>query len=184
MLPDSQNNLGQAQHQRYQGLGQGQGLPQGLIFSPSFIDKSCSGWSIKSFECAPRQPGQSGSSPALLTQGFRPRSRTSPGIDLANHLEAHISPHRCYFQKWKALALLGPQLSRLHPAPHKKDEHRNVGDQFHLFLVLLGVLCWSRPVGPLGPSNFFYPIFTGGTTWKLMKSPYKVKIVGGSQGCH
>ena len=48
---------------------------------------------------------------------------------------------------------------------------------FTFFLVLLGVLCWSRPVGPLGPSNFFYPILTGGTTWKLMKSPcnYKVK---------
>ena len=46
--------------------------------------------------------------------------------------------------------------------------------------------CPVLHAGPLGPSNFFQPIFTGGTTWKLMKSPsnYKVKIVGGSQRCH
>ena len=39
---------------------------------------------------------------------------------------------------------------------------------------------------PWDPPTFFQSIFTGGTTWKLMKSPsnHKVKNVGGSQRCH
>ena len=33
LFPDSQNNLGQAQNQRHQGVGQGQGLPPRIDFN-------------------------------------------------------------------------------------------------------------------------------------------------------
>ena len=48
----------------------------------------------------------------------------------------------------------------------KRDGHCNDGDQFHLFLVLLGALCWSRPVAPLRASNIFNQFIAGGATWK------------------
>ena len=43
----------------------------------------------------------------------------------------------------------------------KRDGHWNVGDQFNLFLALLGVLSWSRLVAPLRPSNIFHLIVRG-----------------------
>ena len=66
--------------------------------------------------------------------------------------------------------------------PTKKDGHRNVGDQFHLLLALLGVLSWSRLVAPLRPSNFFYLMVYGDfldfhvvppvkSGWKKLKGP-------------
>ena len=66
--------------------------------------------------------------------------------------------------------------------PTKRDGHRNVGDQFHLLLALLGVLSWSRLVAPLRPSNFFYLMVYGDfldfhvvppvkSGWKKLKGP-------------
>ena len=68
----------------------------------------------------------------------------------------------------------------------KRDGHQNVGDQFHLFSALLGVLSWSRLVAPLRPSNNFYLIVRG----RLYQFPCgppcgnRLKKVGGSQGYH
>ena len=39
--------------------------------------------------------------------------------------------------------------------------------RFHLFLLLLGSLCWSRPVVHLGPSNFCQPLFHRGDNMKI-----------------
>ena len=81
-----------------------------------------------------------------------------------------------------------PKPNKIHHTllPTKRDGHRNVGDQFHLFLALLGVLSWSRLVAPLRPSNNFYLIVRG----RLHQFPCgppcenRLKKVGGSQGYH
>ena len=72
------------------------------------------------------------------------------------------------------------------PPLKKRDGHQGGSDQAHYFLVLLGVLCSSRLMAPLRPSNFFQPFSTGGTTWKSMMSSYdyKGKFSGGTQRCH
>ena len=57
MFPDSQDHLGEVQHQRHQGVGQEQGLPQGVNFWKNCIYKGCSGWLWWPFQgdpCFPR----------------------------------------------------------------------------------------------------------------------------------
>ena len=68
----------------------------------------------------------------------------------------------------------------------KRDGHQNVGDQFHLFLVLLGVLCLSRQVAPLEPSKKSYLISIGRHHEFPCGPPRekRLKKVGGSQGSH
>ena len=44
----------------------------------------------------------------------------------------------------------------------KRDEHRNVGDQFHHFPVCPGSLCWSRQAATLGPSKCFQLLYYRG----------------------
>ena len=55
------------------------------------------------------------------------------------------------------------------PLLTKRDWHQHDGDQFHLFLVLLGALGWSRLVAPLGPSNFFQSLYHRGDHMKIQE---------------
>ena len=61
-------------------------------------------------------------------------------------------------------------LSKVHtPLLTIRDWHQHDGDQFHLFLVLLGALGWSRLVAPLGPSNFFQSLYHRGDHMKIQE---------------